>query len=171
MTDNNIGNDGASALAYALGINYTLTSLSLCKNEVGELGVDSLARVVKSINKSTRVGVDVLDAMASLGVASMEVKVPAAEMLGGHQVFVINVTIFSDQWTIRKRYSQFEKLYQAILAHSPLDVKHVHFPPKSLAPSFFFQVVYCTVLYCTLLYSTLLYSTLLYSTLRYATLL
>jgi Ran GTPase-activating protein (RanGAP) involved in mRNA processing and transport len=140
MTNNKIGNDGASALAYALGINYTLTSLSLCRNEVGELGVDSLARVVKSINKSTRMEVDVLDSMASLGVASMEVKVPAAEMLGGHQVFVINVTIFSDQWSIRKRYSQFEKLYQAILAHSPQDVKNVPFPPKSLAPSFFFQI-------------------------------
>ena len=84
--------------------------------------------------------VDVLDDMSSLGVASMEVKVPSTEVLGGHQVFVIQVVVFSEQWTLRKRYSQFEKLYQSVLVHSPQDLKGVHFPPKSAAPSFLWQI-------------------------------
>ena len=43
LTDNNIGDDGAKALAEALKVNAVLTELNLNWNEIGPVGAEALA--------------------------------------------------------------------------------------------------------------------------------
>lgn len=139
---NSIGDEGVKSLADALSVNHTLTILSLSHNDIslGASGVGFLSKVVKGVNKATNMTIDILDAPE----ASLEVAVTKSEILGGHTVFVTDVMLFTDRWTTKKRYSQFEKLFSSILLENPLDVHDVLFPPKALGlgdPAGFFASI------------------------------